>query len=81
MIVLVICGHRDHVAAVHLDAPAVGGCEAPVTLDDEAHGYGGVPVGRGFFVWHGELEAGVDGFGCGGGICLVVSFISILMIL
>lgn len=39
------------------------GGEAAFAFDDEAHGEGSVAVGRGGFVGHDELEAGVDGVG------------------
>jgi hypothetical protein len=51
------------------------GREAPVALDYESHGEGGVAVGRGGFVGHDELEAGVDGVGCERGFWWVLSAI------
>lgn len=69
VVVVVPCRGEDHVALLHLDTAPVHGCEAAVAFDYIPHCEGRVSVRWGCFVWHYELEAGVEGVGCVRGVC------------
>lgn len=59
---------EDHIASLHGDPFAVDGGEATLAFNDKAHGESSVPVGRGGFIWHHQLKAGVQRVGRVGGI-------------